>query len=65
MFSRVCVGLAALLLEENPDYTPQQLETIIKSTAGHVANADETTGGGRVAMFDLVSRLSRRRIARR
>lgn len=58
-------GLAALLLEENPDYTPQQLETIIKSTAGHVANADETTGGGRVAMFDLVSRLSRRRIARR
>jgi subtilisin family serine protease len=56
-------GLAALLLEKNPDYTPEQLEMIIKSTSTRVANADETTGGGRVASFDLISKLPRRRVA--
>ncbi|HEX7420922.1 MAG TPA: S8 family serine peptidase, partial [Thermoanaerobaculia bacterium] len=39
-------GIAALLLEKNPDYTPEQLETIIKATSTRVANADETTAGG-------------------
>lgn len=56
-------GLAALLLEKNPDYTPQQLEMIIKSTSTRVANADETTAGGRVAGFDLISKLPRRHVA--
>jgi subtilisin family serine protease len=56
-------GLAALLLEKNPDYTPEQLETIIKATSTRVANADETTAGGRVAGFDLISKLPRRRVA--
>jgi subtilisin family serine protease len=56
-------GIAALLLEKNPDYTPEQLETIIKATSTRVANADETTAGGRVASFDLISKIPRRRVA--
>jgi subtilisin family serine protease len=46
-------GLAALLLEKNANVTPRQLETILKQNASHVANADEVTAGGRVAIFDL------------
>ncbi|HSP16514.1 MAG TPA: S8 family serine peptidase [Thermoanaerobaculia bacterium] len=55
-------GIAALLLEENPELTPQQLEMAIKGIASHVANADETAAAGRVAIFDLVSKLPRRRV---
>lgn len=57
-------GLAALLLEEHPDLTPAELENAIKSGASHVANADEKTGMGRVAIFDLVSKQPRRHVAR-
>ena len=57
-------GLAALLLERNPEYTPQQLEAIIKASASHTANADETAGGGMVAIFDFISGLPRQRILR-
>jgi subtilisin family serine protease len=58
-------GLAALLLEKEPDLTPVELERRIKSMASHVANPDEATAAGRVAIFDdLVSSLPRRRVAR-
>jgi subtilisin family serine protease len=54
-------GLAALLLEEHPDLTPEELERIIKNNASHVSNAGEKTAAGRVAIFDLISKLARRR----
>lgn len=57
-------GLAALLLEQNPDLTPVQLETIIKNGASRVANADEKTAAGKVAIIDLISKLPRRRAIR-
>lgn len=55
-------GIAALLLEENPDLTPAELEQIIKATASHVADPDEKTAMGRVAIFDLVSKKPRQRV---
>ena len=57
-------GLAALLLEKNPDLTPEELERIIKGTASHTANPDEATAGGRVAVFDMISSRPRHRAAR-
>jgi len=58
-------GLAALLLEKNPDLTPVELEQILKSHASRTANADETTAGGRVAIFDLAQPVTGRRAGRR
>ena len=57
-------GIAAVLLEKNPDLTPEELERIIKGTASHTANLDEPTAGGRVATFDMISSRLRRRAAR-
>lgn len=57
-------GIAALLLERDPAYTPPQLEALIKATSTHVADPAETTGGGRVAGFDHGPRPPRRRAAR-
>jgi subtilisin family serine protease len=57
-------GLAALLLEKDPNLTPVDLERIIKSTASRVVNLDEATAGGRVAVFDMISSIPRRRAAR-
>ncbi|HET7707628.1 MAG TPA: S8 family serine peptidase [Thermoanaerobaculia bacterium] len=45
-------GLAALLLEKSPELSPEDLERIIKSGASRVADPNETTAGGRVAIFD-------------
>jgi subtilisin family serine protease len=58
-------GIAALLLEENPDLTPVQLEQMIKAKSSHVANSDETTAGGRVAVFDWIYPVPGRRAGRR
>ena len=58
-------GLAALLLEKNPDLTPVELERIIKSGASHVSNADEPTAGGRVGVFDGIATVSGRRTTKR
>lgn len=45
-------GLAALLLEKSPGLSPEDLERFIKSGASRVADANETTARGRVAIFD-------------
>lgn len=45
-------GLAALLLEKSPGLSPEDLERIIRSRASRVADPNETTAGGRVAIFD-------------
>ena len=58
-------GLAALLLEKNPNLTPEQLEERIKNNASRTANADEPTASGRVAVFDSVFEISGRRAGRR
>ena len=58
-------GLAALLLEKNPDLTPVEIEQRIKAKSSRVANADEMTAGGRVAVFDSVFEISGRRAGRR
>jgi subtilisin family serine protease len=54
-------GIAALLLERNPAYTPPQLEAIIKATSTRTADPAETTGGGMVAGFDAISSRPRHR----
>jgi subtilisin family serine protease len=58
-------GLAALLLEKNPALTPEQLEAILKNRASHVANADEATASGRVAMYTVETQGPRRRAVRK
>ena len=58
-------GIAALLLEKNPDLTPVELESMIKSHASHTANADEATAAGRVAVFDGIFAIPGRRPGRR
>ena len=58
-------GIAALLLEKNPDLTPVQLEQMIKTKSSHVANSDEVTAGGRVAVFDWIFAVPGRRPGRR
>ncbi len=58
-------GIAALLLEKNPDLTPADLERLIKNNASRTANADEPTAGGRVAVFDWAAPVSGRRAGRR
>jgi len=47
-------GIAALLLEKNPDLSPVDLERMIKNSASRTANPGETTAGGKVAIFDWV-----------
>ena len=46
----VISGLAALLLSENPNLTPQELESIIVSTPSRIFNPDPQYAGGKVAM---------------
>jgi len=46
----VISGLAALLLSENPNLTPQELESIIVSTPSRIFNPDPAYAGGKVAM---------------
>ena len=46
----VISGLAALLLAENPNLTPQELESIIVSTPSRIFNPDPQYAGGKVAM---------------
>jgi subtilisin family serine protease len=58
-------GIAALLLEKNPDLTPVELEQMIKTKSSHVANSDEVTAGGRVAVFDWIFAVPGRRPGRR
>jgi subtilisin family serine protease len=58
-------GLAAILLEQYPDLTPEQLEARLKSSSSRAFDGDETNAGGRVAVFDFHSRLPRRRSIRR
>jgi subtilisin family serine protease len=58
-------GMAALLLEKNPDLTPVELEQMIKTKSSHVANSDEVTAGGRVAVFDWIFAVPGRRAGRR
>ena len=59
-------GIAALLLEKNPDLTPVELERMIKDKSSHVANSDEPTALGRVAVFDWIfAPVSGRRPGRR
>ena len=58
-------GIAALLLEKDPDLTPVELESMIKSHASHTANADEGTAAGRVAVFDGIFTIPGRRPGRR
>jgi subtilisin family serine protease len=48
-------GIAATLLEVNPDLTPADIEQRIKSRASHVNDPSETTAGGRVAIYDAES----------
>lgn len=42
-------GVAALLLEEHPDFTPEQLENAIESTPSRVIHPDAKLAEGRVA----------------
>ncbi len=58
-------GIAALLLEKNPDLTPIDLERLIKTNASRTANAGEATAGGRVAVFDWIVPVTGRRAGRR
>ena len=56
-------GLAALLLEKNPNLTPVEIERIIKSSPSLVTHAEDGTAGGRVAVFDWVTRSGGRKRA--
>jgi subtilisin family serine protease len=42
-------GVAARLLTDRPDLTPQQLEMAIRATPSRITNPDPVNGGGRVA----------------
>jgi subtilisin family serine protease len=42
-------GVAALLLEEHPDFTPDQLEAAIESTPSRIAHPSTRVADGRVA----------------
>lgn len=55
-------GIAACLLEKYPDMTPAELETRIKATASHTADAP---AAGRVAIFHVVSTFPKRRVVGR
>jgi subtilisin family serine protease len=56
-------GLAALLLEKNPNLAPVEIERMIKSSPSLVTHAEDGTAGGRVAVFDWVMRQGTRRHA--
>jgi subtilisin family serine protease len=58
-------GLAALLLERDPDLTPQQIESRLKATASYTSDRETAPAAGRVAIFDIVSTYPRRRVVRR
>jgi subtilisin family serine protease len=45
----IIAGVAALLLEEHPDFTPDQLEAAIESTPSRIAHPDTRVADGRVA----------------
>ena len=45
----IIAGIAARLLSERPDLTPQQLESWIEATPSRVVDPDATLAGGRVA----------------
>ena len=42
-------GIAARLLSENPELTPQELESMIESTPSRIFNPDVQYAGGKVA----------------
>lgn len=48
----VIAGIAALLLSQSPELTPQELETIIVSTQSRIVNPDPAYAGGKVAMVE-------------
>jgi subtilisin family serine protease len=48
----VISGIAALLLSENPNLTPPELESIILSTPSRIFNPDPAYAGGKVAMVE-------------
>jgi serine protease len=54
-------GLAALLLEKNPNLTPVEIERTIKSSPSLVTHAEDGAAAGRVAVFDWVTRSGARR----
>lgn len=45
-------GIAATMLEVNPDLTPAEIEQRIKARASRVSDPNEVTAGGRVAVYD-------------
>lgn len=45
----IIAGIAARLLSERPDLTPQQIETWIEATPSRVVNPDSTLANGKVA----------------
>jgi subtilisin family serine protease len=56
-------GMAACLLEKDPDMTPAELEMRIKATASHTADAVDAPATGRVAIFEVVPASPKRRAA--